>query len=239
MKLYLTLALSILLSISAWANQKDSVPTSQIDKIKHNIQFIQTYPDSTTSLDYLYFYRIDLPIDKLDELFTKISDRLKHTSKGLELGKDIKWRHTITKKINNYILLDTNNNKINLSDLIKSKKYTLIDFWGSWCIPCRNDAPNLIALNNKYSSGDFGIISISEDVNTKDWLEGIRTDKTNKWTHLIDSKRFIQNDLGIESIPRKLLLNDKLEVIGVYTSNFYGKSNLEADLNKLTHAPHP
>ena len=233
MKLYLTLALSIFLSISAWANQKDSVPTSQIDNIKHNIQFIQTYPDSTTSLDYLYFYRIDLPIDKLDELYSIISDRLKNTSKGLELGKDIKWRHTITKKINNYILLDTNNKKINLSDLIKSKKYTLIDFWGSWCIPCRNDAPNLIALNNKYSSGSFGIISISEDVNTKDWLEGIRTDKTNKWTQLIDSKRFIQNDLAIESIPRKLLLNDQLEVIGVYTSNFYGKYNLDNDLSKI------
>ena len=63
-------------------------------------------------------------------------------------------------------------------------------------------------------------------------LESIKTDKTNKWIHLIDTKRFIQNDLGIETIPRKILVNDKLEIIGVYTSNFYGKYNLENDLEK-------
>jgi thiol-disulfide isomerase/thioredoxin len=223
----------ILISNYGICSKSDTIPKSQISNIEDNIRFIQKNPDSINSLNYLYYYRIDLPIDKLDELYSKISDHLKNTSKGLELGKDIKWRHNITKKISSYILLDTNNKKVNLSDLIKTKKYTLIDFWGSWCIPCRNDSPNLIELNNKYSSGNLGIISISEDVNTKKWLEGIRTDKTNKWTHLIDSKRFIQNDLGIESIPRKLLINDKLEIIGVYTSNFYGKYNLENDLNKI------
>ncbi len=232
MKKCLSLFLFISISTYGFCSQSDTLPVSQISLIKKNIQFIQNNPDSENSLNYLYFYRLDLPINKLDKLYSKMSERLKNTSKGKILNSDIKWRHNIIRKINNYTLIDTNNNKVNLSELIKSKKYTLIDFWGSWCIPCRNDSPNLIELNNKYSNSNFGIISISEDVNTKDWLDGIRTDKTNKWTHLIDSKRYIQNDLGIETIPRKLLVNDKLEVVGVYTSNFYGKYNLENDLEK-------
>lgn len=210
----------------------DTIPQSQIRSINEHIRYIENNTDSLTSLNYLYYYRIDLPLNRLVKLYNSLSNKLKETNKGVELKNDIQWRQNLIKKVKNYTLIDTNNNKVYLTDLLKSKKLTLIDFWGSWCIPCRNDSPNLIELNNKYSKNDFRIISISEDVNIKNWLESIQTDKTNKWIHLIDTKRFIQNDLGIETIPRKILVNDKLEIIGVYTSNFYGKYNLENDLEK-------
>jgi thiol-disulfide isomerase/thioredoxin len=238
MKHIISLFLLFSISTTSWAiDYKDSLPLSQISQIKEHIEFIQQNPDSINSLNYLYFYRIDLPLKKLDELYSKMSERLKSTSKGKSLRTDIQWRHNIMKKISDYTLLDVNDKKVQLSEFLKSKKYTLIDFWGSWCIPCRNDAPFLIELNNKYSNSNFGFISISEDVNKKDWLEAIRIDKTNKWTQLIDSKRNIQNDLGIETIPRKILVNEKLEVIGVYTANTYGKYNLMSELKKLATAP--
>jgi thiol-disulfide isomerase/thioredoxin len=215
------------------SNKVDSIPENPTALMNKMIDYIDKNGDSLKSLDYLYFLRIDLPIKKLDELYLKASDKLKNTKKGLELKHDIQWRHKIMQKLKNYTLLDTNSQQVFLSDLLIRKKYTLIDFWGSWCIPCRNDSPNLIDLNYKYSSSDFGIISISEDVNTDTWLESIKTDQTNKWIQLIDKKRFIQNDLGIETIPRKILVNNRLEVVGIYSSNFHGKFNLENDLNSL------
>lgn len=233
MKILIAFSLILLFNINVNAStKKDTIPDSYIISVNNYIKEIRTNPNSSKGLDYLYFLRIDLPLDTLEELYALINPKLKKTKKGIEVSNDIEWRHKIRHLFNIYILVDTNGKTVVLSDLIKRQKYTLIDFWSSWCIPCRNDSPNLIELNNKYSNSNFGIISISEDVNTKDWLDGIRTDKTNKWTHLIDSKRDIQNDLGIETIPRKLLVNDKLEVVGVYTSNFYGKYNLANDLKK-------
>lgn len=234
MKHIISFILLFSIATNNWANTfQDTLPESQLSQIKKHIQYIHNYPDSLNALNYLYYYRIDLPIDQLDTLFSNLNAYLKNTSKGKELKTDIQWRHRINRKIDDFQLTDTNNKRVYLADVLKSNKYTLIDFWGSWCIPCRNDAPYLISLNKKYTNNNFRIVSISEDVNIKDWLEGIRNDKTNKWMHLVDTKRIIQNDLKIETIPRKLLVNSKLEVVGVYSANFYGKYNLEYDLDRL------
>ncbi len=86
MKHIISLILLFSVATTSWAKDyEDSLPVSQIAQIKEHIQFIQHNPDSINALNYLYFYRIDLPLNKLDELYSKMSERLKNTNKGKAL----------------------------------------------------------------------------------------------------------------------------------------------------------
>lgn len=65
-------------------------------------------------------------------------------------------------------------------------KFLLIDFWASWCFPCRKEAPNLVALHKKYKDRNFDILQVSFDENKKAWREAI--EKVGYyWTNVIDS----------------------------------------------------
>ena len=66
-------------------------------------------------------------------------------------------------------------------------KYTLVDFWASWCMPCRQENPNLVKLYNTYHNKGFDILSVSFDDNPGSWMRAIADDKLD-WTHVSDLK---------------------------------------------------
>jgi peroxiredoxin len=96
-------------------------------------------------------------------------------------------------------------------------KYVLVDFWASWCKPCRKENPVVVQAFNKYKDKGFTIISISLDAPgaKEKWVHAIRTDSLTNWTHLSDLG-FWDNAVGrlygIRSIPMNFLL-DKEGVI--------------------------
>lgn len=58
---------------------------------------------------------------------------------------------------------------VKLSDFISKNKYTLIDFWASWCGPCRQEMPNVVAAYNEFKAKGFGIVGVSLDNNLESW----------------------------------------------------------------------
>jgi thiol-disulfide isomerase/thioredoxin len=90
-------------------------------------------------------------------------------------------------------------------------KYILLDFWASWCAPCRKEHPNLIKIYEAFKDKNFEIISVSVDSENDNWLTAIAKDKIT-WTQLSDLKGQ-QNDIavkyGVQSIPTNFLIDQK------------------------------
>ena len=131
------------------------------------------------------------------------------------------------------------NQKISLSQF--KGKYVLLDFWGSWCGPCRAENPALVALVRKYQSSKFvdasgfEIISIAIETNREQWLSAIAKDDLFWRNHASSVMRFddpVAASYGIRQIPTKFLINPAGVIIGVDLPIEEIDHRLNAKLNK-------
>jgi len=119
---------------------------------------------------------------------------------------------------------------LKLSDL--QGQYVLVDFWASWCGPCRRENPNVVRLYNKYKNKGFTIFSVSLDQDAEAWKAAIKKDNLSWPNHVSDLRRWespVIQDYGFTGIPFTVLLNKEGKYIGV---NLRGKA-LEQKLKEL------
>ena len=109
---------------------------------------------------------------------------------------------------------DVNGKSVSLASL--RGKYVLIDFWASWCGPCRAENPNVVKTYNKFKDKNFTVLGVSLDQDKAKWVEAIKKDGLT-WTHVSDLK-YWNNEVavlfGIQSIPASFLIDPKGVVIG-------------------------
>lgn len=120
---------------------------------------------------------------------------------------------------------DIHGNNFKLSDISTRSKYVLIDFWASWCAPCRKQNPYLVEVYNRYHDKGFDIVSVSEDRSKLAWKNAIENDGLT-WHHVIDDFNRLSNLYKIESIPHTMLINGKGEVIASDISPYILKTRL-------------
>ena len=138
---------------------------------------------------------------------------------------------------------DINGKLLNLKQF--RGKYVLLDFWASWCIPCRKSNPHLIVLYHKYSAKGFDIIGVSDDDQRQaQWKNAVKQDSTNIWHQVLrgaaaitDKDAANSNDLhqlyNIQSLPVKILIDPSGNIIGRYGDNDTTDDDLDKTLSAI------
>ncbi|MGZ3846016.1 MAG: peroxiredoxin family protein, partial [Flavisolibacter sp.] len=180
--------------------------------------FVKKHPNSSVALFAVKQYAgWDIDASKVEPLFNSLPASVK----SLPSARALKDRIDIARKtgIGNYAMdftqSDTLGKPVSLSSF--KGKYVLVDFWASWCGPCRRENPNVVKVFNKYKDKNFTILSVSLDrPDAKDkWLAAIHKDGLT-WTHVSDLKYWdnaVAKEYGIRAIPQNLLLDPQGKII--------------------------
>jgi thiol-disulfide isomerase/thioredoxin len=157
-------------------------------------------------------------LDQIVTNFKEAHPKIEITKKLLERVQLLK-KTSIGNTISNIKMPNQFNNFIEL-DSIKGT-YTLIDFWASWCPPCRTESTLLKSLYSNYNSKGFNIYGISLDSNKERWLKALKTDNR-VWTNVSTVEGFktaVAIEYGITSLPTNFLINAEGNIVA---SNLHG-----------------
>lgn len=110
---------------------------------------------------------------------------------------------------------DINGKIIKLRDVVAKNKFTILEFWASWCGPCRGEIPNLKKAYAKYKSKGLEIYSISLDENNSKWLKALEEENTT-WLNVVDEAGFkgkAAKDYGVLGVPASYLISQDGKII--------------------------
>jgi peroxiredoxin len=181
--------------------------------IKH---FTAAHPSSYVSaFEVSSYFSYNPDAEELDSLYKRMDFTIKTSYYGKTIKEtlDAALRTAPGKPAPDFTLADTSGKPVALSSF--KGKYVLVDFWASWCGPCRHENPAVVKAYHKYHPKGFTVLGVSLDEKKDKWEEAIGKDHLN-WTQVSDLKGWqtsVAGLYGIKGIPMNFLLDKEGKII--------------------------
>jgi peroxiredoxin len=232
---------SVRLLLEKETKEIDNVWSRTLKKIDSvDIKYVMENPTSFITVVYLSMLNANevISIDSAKSIFNGLDNSLKKSSYGKRILEDLRKKENISigAQAPDFKAIDLNQRTVTLSQF-KGKSVVLLDFWASWCVPCRESIPNLKTLYKKYHSKGFELIAVSEDENRKAWIDAVNQDSTSMWFHIPIAEQFakgpdyITNDdvyknYFVQAIPATMIIDKNGKII--YRHVGYSKESEES-----------
>ena len=190
-------------------------------------EYIKAHPESFVSHYILDGVKQDYPVDQLKEMvgaFTTESIYRDHLNEYIASQE----RLEIGQPFIDFTLSTKAGEKVSLAEVIAKNKITMVDFWASWCGPCRHENPVVKAAYEKFHELGFDVLSVSVDQDEAAWLKAVEEDEL-PWTQVRDSENKASQDYMIYYIPANFLYDQT----GTMVAKGLRGEDLEAKLSEL------
>ncbi|MBO9151357.1 redoxin domain-containing protein [Chitinophaga sp. GCM10012297] len=197
---------------AAWEQQLDVLRKQRRTETMH---YITGHPKSPVSLSLLSDMAIMGEYKQLDSLYSTLDASMQQTAAGSRLSSRIVIlkKSAIGEPMIDFTQPDVNGKPVTLSDF--KGKYVLLDFWASWCGPCRAENPNVLKAYNAYKDKNFTVVGVSLDDSGEKWRKAIEEDGM-PWIQLSDLKGHrneVAKQYGVQAIPSTFLLSPEGVII--------------------------
>lgn len=209
-----------------------------------DMDFIRNNPQSIVSAYLMRFKVSQMSLGEVETIYHTFTPDVQQSTFGQEVANEIKKMRSGSPGSPAYVFAkaDINGEQLSLTDF--RGKYVLLDFWASWCVPCRKGNPHLIELYNKYKALGFEIIGISDDDrDEKAWKKAVEQDQIQIWKHVLrglkmngqnfDRSQDISEHYGIHTLPTKILIDPQGVIVGRYASGAGTDEDLDKKLAEI------
>lgn len=153
--------------------------------------------------------KVTLTKKELREIYARLTDRIKSSAYGQAVKRYTEMSDVpeVGEPYADFNLPDVKGTKVKLSDI--KGKYIFVDFWASWCSPCRYQNPKLKSLYETYKSNNFEIVGVSIDSEKEPWIKAVEKDKLTWINVLSEGGRTseVSQLYGINGLPDNILIN--------------------------------
>ncbi|AWK05734.1 thioredoxin [Flavobacterium crocinum] len=206
------------------------------------LKFIKDNPESYFSMSTLLYYLSGMTYEEAKNYYDSFNPLYKNTKMANQLAAEIeKMKKGIPgTPAATFNTKDINGNPLKLDDF--KGKYVLIDFWASWCIPCRKGNPHLLKLYAQYKPKGLEILGVSDDDSEQDkWKKAVEKDGIGVWHHILRGLQYkkgtyerinidqdISESYNIQALPTKILVDPNGIIVARYSEE--DEAKMDEDL---------
>lgn len=149
------------------------------------LSLVKANPNVEYSADIIKLFQSSLSLDELEEIYNTFTPKVQNSYFAEDITEEIAGLKAVAPGMPapDFTLQQPDGSNFTLSSL--NGKYVLVDFWASWCVPCRKAVPELKELYAKYKDKGFEIVGVANDTNHDAWKKAINEDQT-PWIQVVD-----------------------------------------------------
>lgn len=202
------------LTANAMEKELESLNDTQETLFK---DFVINNPASYVAPVFLRQIHYGMDSEELEKFLSSFSAEVQKTVTAKSLLERLNLMKTVAvgQQAPDFTMNDQDGNPISLASILNNQEYLLIDFWASWCSPCRAENPNVVSVWKDYHERGFDVFGVSLDSNKEAWLKAIEKDQLT-WKHVSDLKGWkneAAKQYAVNSIPANLLVDKTGKII--------------------------